>query len=390
MAEMFRMFPLSPGLVDGKHRQSMGLAIWEFLWFLKHVTSDEPDGRGKFDGVVDFGNPISAARVAREIASSARCVQKNIQKLISTGYVIRKRELANGSSYVVKNSNVWFWKRARSVGIPTSNRPEGANDFDAGVRQISSPDANDFDAGVRQISSPDANEKFARRELKVRSNKERKSRRAEEKNKILKPSPDGGGKNPTSTSSRSKVRVRGKSLSKSAHRSGDSSTDRYKENSAGATAAKLPSPPGELILIPPASSPPKESRHGGVERFIKGKYQEANGVPCGWNRRAGKVLKDFLDEHASWPIETITQCVTNYFKSEGVGLADDPHFWIPKLAGYLQGPKNKFGRTTSELAAAPQAKTKVPRAVVNLPPPRQPENDALIRRWTETPNRRAQ
>jgi hypothetical protein len=361
------MFPLSPGLVDGKHRQSMGLAIWEFLWFLKHVTSDEPDGRGKFDGVVDFGNPISAARVAREIASSARCVQKNIQKLISTGYVIRKRELANGSSYVVKNSNVWFWKRARSVGIPTSNRPEGANDFDA---------------GVRQISSPDANEKFARRELKVRSNKERKSRRAEEKNKILKPSPDGGGKNPTSTSSRSKVRAHGKSLSKSSHRSGDSSTDRCKENFAGAPAAKLRSP-GELILIPPASSPPKETRHAPVERFIKSTYREANdGVDCAWNGRAGKALKDFLNEHPGWTTEKITQCVTNRFKSVGVALSDDPHFWIPKLASFLQGPKDKFGKTTTELAAAP--KTTAPRAVEHVPPPTaQPDKVRFLARWKE-------
>jgi len=149
MAEMFRMFPLSPGLVDGKHRQNMGLAIWEFLWFLEHVTSDESEGTGRFDGVVYFGNSISAARVAREIASSARCVQKNIQKLVSAGYLIRKRELANGTSYVVTNSKRWLWKRERLAEIPAASQPD-ANDFDAGVRQISSPDANDFDAAIRK------------------------------------------------------------------------------------------------------------------------------------------------------------------------------------------------------------------------------------------------
>jgi hypothetical protein len=167
MAEMFRMFPLSPGLVDGKHRQNMGLAIWEFLWFLEHVTSDESDGKGKFDGIVDFGNSISAARVAREIASSARNVQRNIQKLVSTGYLIRKRALANGHSYVVTNSKRWLWKRAHPVGIPTMGQSGGATESVA---------------GVRQNPSPDATESVTRRDGICRSNKESKSRRAEEQN----------------------------------------------------------------------------------------------------------------------------------------------------------------------------------------------------------------
>jgi hypothetical protein len=365
MAEMFRMFPLSPGLVDGKHRQNMGLAIWEFLWFLEHVTSDESDGKGRFDGVVDFDNPISPAKVAQEIASNVRSVQKNIQKLISTGYLVRKRKLANGNSYVVTNSKRWLWKRTHPVGIPIPNRPDGVNDFDA---------------WVRTNQSPEVNESVTRGERFVRSNKERKSRRAEEKNKILKPSPDGVVKKPTSNPSRSKVRDRGKRPTKSSNLSGESSTDRGEKNSVVASAAKLSSPPGELFLTPPASSPPKETRHSAVARVIKSKYQEANGVTCAWNGRAGKALKDFLDEHSCWTTERIAQCVANRFKSVGVALSDDPHYWIPKLASFLQGPKDKFGKTTTELAAAPQ--TKAPRAVVNLPPPTaQPENDALIRSW---------
>jgi hypothetical protein len=167
MAEMFSAFPLSPGLVDGKHRRSMGLAIWEFLWFLEHVTSDEPDGNGKFDGVVDFGNPISAAKIALEIASSPRNVQRNIQKLVSTGYLVRQRALANGNSYIVKNSKRWLWKREHLAGIPTLSQSDGATEYVA---------------GVRRNPSPDATESVTRRDGICRSNKERKSRRAEEQN----------------------------------------------------------------------------------------------------------------------------------------------------------------------------------------------------------------
>jgi hypothetical protein len=186
-------------------------------------------------------------------------------------------------------------------------------------------------------------------------------------------------KKPTPTPASSKDRGHGKSLSKSSQRSEDSSTDRGKENSVVAAAAK-PSSPVELILIPPAPSSP--SKHATVERFIKSRYREANGVDCAWNGRAGKALKDFLDEHSSWPTEMITQCVTNRFKSEGVALAEDPHAWIPVLASFLQCPKDRFGKTRAELAAAPQ--TKASRAVAKVPPPaRQPENDALLRSWKE-------
>jgi len=170
MAEMFRMFPLSPGLVDAKHRQNMGLAIWEFLWFLEHVTKDEPDGKGAFDGIVDWGNPISAAKVAQELASSARNAQRNIQKLVSAGYLVRKRELANGSSYTVVNSKVWFWKREHLAGIPAMSQSEGATEYVAGVRQNLVPDATK--SGIR-------------RDGICRSNKERRAE--EQKTKILKP-----------------------------------------------------------------------------------------------------------------------------------------------------------------------------------------------------------
>jgi hypothetical protein len=205
------------------------------------------------------------------------------------------------------------------------------------------------------------------------------------KTKTLKPSPDGVAKKPTSTRSRSRVRSRGKSLSKSSSRSGESLTDRGKENSAGALAAKLSSP-GELILISPASSPPKESRHAPVERFIKSTYQEANGgMDCAWNGRGGKALKDFLAEHSSssWPIEKITQCVANRFKSDGVSLSADPHSWISDLASFLQGPKDRFGKTKVELAAA-APKTKAPRPVETIPPPvAQPDKMKALARWKE-------
>lgn len=358
MTDQVSIFPLSPGLVDGKHRRNMGLAIWEFLWFLEHVTSDEPDGKGKFDGVVDFGNPISPATVAREIGSNARCVQRNIQKLVSAGYLVRRRELANGNSYVVKNSKRWIWKRAHLAGIPTPSASGGATDLDAGG-------AYESVAGVRTNPSRRVTESVTSGDGLVRSNKERKSRRAEEK--ILKPSPDGEVTTPTSNPSRS-----------ISNPSGESSTDQGGNLAAGA-AAKLSSP-AELILTPPEpSSPPKETQHADVERFIKSTYKNATDQQCPWNGRTGKALKDFLASHC-WTTEVITRCVTNRFKSEGAVIAEDPHFWIPNLAGYLQGPKDKFGKTKAVLSAAP--KTKAPRAVVNLPPPTaQPENDALIRSW---------
>jgi hypothetical protein len=132
---MVRTFPVSAGILE--HKRRMGSAIWEFLWLLDHVTSDEPSGDGKFDGIVQFGNPISAAKISSELDESVDTAKVNLRRLESEGYVIRQWVLGAGHNYTVTNSKKWIWRRenrkkARRIENPsTGNLPlEGTKPAD--------------------------------------------------------------------------------------------------------------------------------------------------------------------------------------------------------------------------------------------------------------------
>ncbi len=132
--DMVRTFPLSAGILE--HKQRMGAAIWEYLWLLDHVTSDEPDGAGKFMGIVQFGNPISAELIARDLKESADTAKVNLRKLWSEGYVRRTRVVAAGYTYRVVNSKKWLWQRQNGQRLedPSMEKPadEGRKPVDGG------------------------------------------------------------------------------------------------------------------------------------------------------------------------------------------------------------------------------------------------------------------
>jgi hypothetical protein len=385
MKKPFRTFPVSAGLLEPRHVQAIDPSSpWPiFLWFLEHVTRDEPDGEGDFLGIVLHGRPVRVQQVAMELGMKERACRRHLSRLVKMGYVLQKKTGVGTCTYTVTKSKKWFYKRQPGAG---RNNPSKSLEPQA---SLFSPDQREPRPTHQKVASGSDASTRPTHQILVRPDQkvvsaERGTRARSQLSQRSKPSPDGVGKKSTSTPSGSKVRDRGKSLSKGSNPSREISTDRGLENAAGTTAAKASSP-GELILTPPASSPLKEARHAPVERFIKSTYQEANdGVDCAWNGRAGKALKDFLAEHSSssWPIERITQCVANRFKSDGVSLSADPHSWISDLASFLNGPKDKYGKTRAELATAP--KIKAPRPVENIPPLiAQPDKVKAMEGWKQ-------
>jgi hypothetical protein len=118
-----RTFPVSAGLLE--HKQRMGAAVWEYLWLLDHVTSDEPGEDGKFLGIVQFGQALSAETVSRDLKESLDTAKVNLRKLCAEGYVSRRRVVGAGYAYVVLNSKKWIWKREN--GHRVENPPMGSH-----------------------------------------------------------------------------------------------------------------------------------------------------------------------------------------------------------------------------------------------------------------------
>jgi hypothetical protein len=83
------LFLVSNGLL--KHKDRMGAAIWEYLWLIDKVTKDEPDGQGKFNGVVLGGKPLSAAMIASDLKEHINTAKINLRSLQVSGYIVRHR-----------------------------------------------------------------------------------------------------------------------------------------------------------------------------------------------------------------------------------------------------------------------------------------------------------
>jgi hypothetical protein len=120
------LFLVSNGLLE--HKPRMGAALWTYLWFVDKVTKDEPDGKGKFDGLVLGGIPFKAERIAHDLNDHVQTVLENVRKLEAEGYIIRKRHAGNLCSFIVTNSKKWFWRRVS--GNPQSRESENAHSED--------------------------------------------------------------------------------------------------------------------------------------------------------------------------------------------------------------------------------------------------------------------
>lgn len=111
------LFLVSNGLLE--HKDRMGAAIWEYLWLIDRVTKDEPDGLGKFNGVVLGGKPLSAAMIASDLKEHINTAKINLRSLEVGRYIVRHRLSDNRFSCTVTNSKKWFWNR----GPRTENCP---------------------------------------------------------------------------------------------------------------------------------------------------------------------------------------------------------------------------------------------------------------------------
>jgi hypothetical protein len=82
--------------------------------------------------------------------------------------------------------------------------------------------------------------------------------------------------------------------------------------------------------------------------FIFAAYQNANRIPLpnGKREAASRALFEQLDQSyplEMWPLERLQQCVRNRFASEYDSM-DPPHWWIPKLYKYRDGPLDRYGQ----------------------------------------------
>jgi hypothetical protein len=75
---------ISNGLLRSGHRKRMGESVWEFMWFIDHITKIDEEGFGWVLG----GKPINLKDLTEDMGVHYTTVSRNVQKLVKHGYIM--------------------------------------------------------------------------------------------------------------------------------------------------------------------------------------------------------------------------------------------------------------------------------------------------------------
>jgi DNA-binding MarR family transcriptional regulator len=124
MPESF-YFPVYSGLLTAQHRERIGPAIWEFLWFVSKVTKEIQE-EGETWGIVLGGRPVKLAEIADELGGSERTVKRNVARLKEEGYIETIRA-PYGEIYKVRKSKKFISKKRSAKNGTSTNEREDKN-----------------------------------------------------------------------------------------------------------------------------------------------------------------------------------------------------------------------------------------------------------------------
>lgn len=101
--------PISNTLLENKHFQNMGLAIWLFIWFIDKMTKIDNDGNGRVLG----GKPITYEEIKDHFDISRRTYNRWVDALRDNGYISTTRT-PHGLQIVVHKAKKGYIKNEQS------------------------------------------------------------------------------------------------------------------------------------------------------------------------------------------------------------------------------------------------------------------------------------
>lgn len=110
-------------LLEPKHYEAMGSAIWLYLWCLDKMTSINEDGIG----VILGGKPIKLEDIQKDLSLTDRTYTRYINKLKEFGYISAVR---TPYGYVIKVTKAKKQFSKRTVNVAGENRKCGGNKED--------------------------------------------------------------------------------------------------------------------------------------------------------------------------------------------------------------------------------------------------------------------
>lgn len=102
-------------LLDPKHIEHMGIAVWLYMWCIDKMTSIDEDGVGKVLG----GKPIKYEELGEELGISVRTYRRWVSILTKEGYINTKATM-RGLIFTVNKAHKRFGKSYAKNGTPSS------------------------------------------------------------------------------------------------------------------------------------------------------------------------------------------------------------------------------------------------------------------------------
>jgi hypothetical protein len=107
---------LSAGLLERKHREKIGPALWEFLWL---VSKQYPGG------AVCQGEPIAASRIASDLGTAIATVRRGLNRLEREQYIRCEAVSGRGNRYfIVKDKRFGLADSQESASSPKPLKSE--------------------------------------------------------------------------------------------------------------------------------------------------------------------------------------------------------------------------------------------------------------------------
>jgi hypothetical protein len=109
--------PITNTLLEDKHYQAMGSALWLFIWFIDKMTKIDANGNGKVLG----GKPITYEEIKEHFNVSRRTYNRWVDALRDNGYIDTIRT-PYGLQIIVHKAKKGYIKNERDV--PNMTQPD--------------------------------------------------------------------------------------------------------------------------------------------------------------------------------------------------------------------------------------------------------------------------
>lgn len=112
------------GILEPKHIDAIGPAIWLFLWLINATTEERRMDDGEYQGWVYGGKPLKFAELANLLSTSERSIQRHVDSLFRGGYIDL---LLTPYGYQFRVRNSCRWPEAQSKGASIIKAKDGAS-----------------------------------------------------------------------------------------------------------------------------------------------------------------------------------------------------------------------------------------------------------------------